>query len=177
MKALSLFVVFTFVCSLGAPIVHAQSAATASAAGSAAANTMTNVATHGLGDLWFFWGEHLKNLKVTPTKEAAFSFFTARGATESQALALAHNAEAAGQLTSAMPAAAQATGNVFTRMFDKDLPSATRFAVSSAASRAVARALPLPVRLASKRRTTTMRLPPKAAPLRSLESWGKWVRP
>jgi len=32
---------------------------------------------------------------------------------------LAHNAEAAGQLTSAMPAAAQATGNVFTRMFDK----------------------------------------------------------
>ena len=116
MKALSLFVVFTFVLSLGAPIVHAADAA---ATGSAVASKMTNVATKGLGDMWFFWGEHIKKLKVAPTKEAAFTFFKGHGASESQALALANNAESAGQLTKGMPAAASASSNIFTRMFDK----------------------------------------------------------
>ena len=116
MKALSLFVVFTFVLSLGAPIVHAADAA---ATGSAVASKMTNVATKGLGDMWFFWGEHIKKLKVAPTKEAAFTFFKGRGASQSQAMALANNAESAGHLTTKMGTAATATGNVFTRFFNK----------------------------------------------------------
>jgi hypothetical protein len=114
---MSLLVVVTFILSLGAPVVEAATAAEASTSNAAA--TMTQTATKGLSNLWFFWGEHIKNLKVKPTKEAAYTFFASRGATTSQATTLAGNAEAAGHLSSKMPAAAEASKNLFKTYFDK----------------------------------------------------------
>lgn len=114
LRTMSLFVVITFVLSLGAPVVEAAQTANA-----VTATTMTQTATAGLSNLWFFWGEHIKKLKVTPTKEVAFTFFQSRGATSSQATVLTGNAEAAGHLSSKMPAAAEASKNLFKTYFDK----------------------------------------------------------
>jgi hypothetical protein len=114
LRTVSLFVVITFVLSLGAPVIEAAQTASA-----VTASTMTQAATTGLSNLWLFWGEHIKTLKVTPTKEAAFTFFQSRGATASQATALTGNAEAAGHFASGMPAAAEATKTLFKTYFDK----------------------------------------------------------
>lgn len=112
---MSLFVLVTFVSSLGAPVVVAAQGTTAAAVADAA----TAASTKGLGDLWFFWTDHIKNLKVQPGREAAYEFFAARGATEAQATALTYNAETAGHLSSATPSAASATSNVFSSFFNK----------------------------------------------------------
>jgi len=120
MRALSLFVVITFMGTLGAPFVQANEAvAKAAASASNTAAKMTATSSKMLGNLWFFWGDHIKKLKVKPTSETAFTFFKSRGATEQQALALVGNAQSNGHLTSTIAKSANATKNVFKSWFDK----------------------------------------------------------
>lgn len=116
LRSVSLFVLASFVSSLTAPVFASGSAAAPS--GSAMADKMTAASTKGLSNLWFVWGDHLKNFKgpkaqLTPSYAA--QFFQAQGATAAQAEVLVNNARSTGQLSVGAPSGASAIQNLMAK--------------------------------------------------------------
>ena len=98
LRAISAFVLVSFTSSLAAPLVRAEVDTQAVAA------TATQNAKVALSDLWGAWVKQGGSSSIKPDRTFAFSFFTKAGATSDQANVLTNNAQAAGQLSTPLPA-------------------------------------------------------------------------
>lgn len=112
LRAVSAFVLTSFVGSLSTPVFAAGAAAPSA---SPTADAMGAVSTRALSDMWGVWNRHLsayQGPKSALSAGYAANFFKGQGASPAQVDVLVNNARSNGMLTSGTPTLTQATKSV-----------------------------------------------------------------